>query len=449
MILRFLVKFLLLAIIVSGIVLFGSQWKLEKSLNQFIASVKSQADIKYESAKIDFSGEITINGVKVYHPVFEELFEASQIKVYRGSLYETLFSKFSFSSSELPDNAHIIFKNALISFKSPNWLKGPLPPATSYDILESSYCGSIKRFSMKEIQGMGYDYLAFAGEINYQLDRYSGSAIVKGFFDVDNLAKAQYQINVGNLMAWQESLSARAVGQAKSDQVIPMFELFDLTYQDQGYNDRKARYCSMKENIEMADYYTGHIKVVDELMMQVGVKLTEGFKTSYLQMIKPNTQSHWYFQPKPNFEFSSFDAYHFDDFIELSGLQLKVNDAPVKAFIETGSFKEIAKIPDLVKQQEADERKLKENEIYVTTKEYQSVSSSRVGRFVDYPIKVELKDGFFYEGRLTRTSNSQIWVTVRRHGGEVNMPINLSNIKSMQVEVTVKKKKVFGEEEKS
>jgi hypothetical protein len=443
MILRFLVKFLFLAIAVIALVLFGSKWKLEKTLDEFFAAAKPFVDIQYDSASVSLSGEITVNEITASNGLFGEFFKTNEIKLYKGSLYDLIFADNKLSLQELPEKAYIVFNDTFLSLNTVNSLKAKRPPASALDILSSAYCGSRKQISFKDFKNMGYEYMTFSGEINYQRDQYSNTVILKGFFDADNLAKTQYQINIGNLAKMLESFPMLFTGVMSYNQVKPVIELIDIHHFDQGYNERKANFCAKQENVSLDEYYTGHAQAFESLLNEVDVELTQDFKQAYPQLIKSGTQSHWYFQPKPGFEFSSFDAYAFNDYIDLAGFKLTINDKPVNSFISEGSFEKIAYIPTFIEQKQMRELNPDDSLNYKTfTKEYRSIALSRINQFIDSTIKIKLKNDLSYEGVLTRSSNNKFWVRVRKYNGDVTLPIKHSDVSSLKVLVPKRVKEV-------
>ncbi|WP_444997166.1 hypothetical protein [Aliikangiella sp. IMCC44359] len=433
--LRFLIKFLLLVIVLVAITMLTAQWKLEKDVNSFARVIAPFADFKYESARIGLSGEVKLNSISVYIHSLSTSVEIGELRLFVGSLYDLAFFESNVRHNKLPENAHLILQDVLVPFNSSllRALENNQTP-DSFDLLSAAYCGDIDRIGIQEMESMGYDYLAFSSKEFYMLDKYSGSVVLNGSVDIEELLNLEYQVNIGGVLGWIESMEERAIGQNQPDIISPNLSLLELRIKDQGYNLKKAEYCAAKENVSTDEYYAGHEKKVHEMMSKSGIDMKESFKQAYLNFIKPESALLWFIQPKASFDFEGLKYYTFDELRSEVGLRVAVDGEPVTEFFDgwtPENFSDIAN-KELVQRAEKDPTKSRYKMVTVT-RSYQNVIISRAEQYIDFKVRATRDDGMVYEGKLKKTSPKSLWITLRKQKGEVVIPLARTQIVKFEV----------------
>ncbi len=435
--LRFLIKFLLLTIILGAATKLIAEWKLEKDIDSLRRAVSPIADFEYESAKIGLNGEVKVNGISIFVHGLDAKMEIGEVRFFAGNLYQLALLKSNIQENKLPENGHIIFQNVLIPFNSALIEKAKAAKGkelTSWGILGSAFCGEQDSIGFAQLDGMGYDYLAFSGKEFYMLDKYSGSIVVNGELDIEDFFKLDYQLNIGSVLAWLDSTQERAVGVAQKDYVKPDLSLLEIRIKDKGYNLRKSQYCAQKQGVSVEEYYTGHVTKVTETLSAVGIDFLEPAQEAYAEVIKPESEFYWFMQPQASFEPEGVEFYTLAEFAELSRLRIKVNGTEVEAIAENWTAPKFAQIA----QKETEKREMKDPtkaryRTHLITKTYQDVLVNQADQFLNYQVKAWRDDGRVFQGKLTKTSNTSLWITVRKNRGEIVIPLARNKVVKFQV----------------
>ena len=413
MILRFLVKFLLLTIILAAIAILTAQWKLEKDLDEFRRLISPIADFNYESAKIGVTGEVKINSISMYFEPISTRMEIGELRVSVGNLYDLALFKSNLSQNIIPDSGYITLTDVLIPFnpKLIDAASDDLAPS-SMDLIKAAYCGDRDKIGLREIEAMGYDYLSFSGKDFFLLDKYSGSVVINGNIDVEEMFDVTYQVNIGGVMKWLETSRKREVGQFQEDVVEPDLALFELRVKDRGFNTKRAIYCTLKEGSETEEYYTKHVIEVEKLLNGVGIQFTDSAKKAYTDYIKPESELFFFLQPKANFDINGLTYYTADELMDLSGLRVAVNDVTVTEFLPGWTGETFNKISQNVLQKRAKEESTKPlYQTVIITKEYHDLPISTAPKYIGFKVRVKRDDGKIFIGVLSRTTEKSVWVT--------------------------------------
>jgi|GEM_PF-3284144 len=432
--LRFLVKYLLLAIILAAVIMLTAQWKLEKDINSFARAIQPFAEFDYESAKINLSGEVRINSIRLFIDAIDATVEIGELRFLAGNLYDLAFLESNLRHNQLPENAHLFLTDVLIPFNS-QLLKAmrPTTPPTSVDMINAAYCGENDRLSIEQIEAMGYDYLAFSGKEFYMLDKYSGSVVVNGNFDIEDMFDIEYQFNISGVMAWLESLQVRQIGQFQQDVVQPQLSLLEIRVTDRGFNQNKAEYCAIKEEVATEDYYAGHLAAVEKLLTDANIQWKDSAKTAYAQMMKPDSQVLWFVQPNANFEWEGLKYYTFEELQDLSDLRVTVNGEPVSEFFEGWTAESFDEVAGIVLRKRAEENNTQLYREVVIDKSYQSVNPVRAEEFVSQQVRITRDDGRVFEGTLSRISDKSLWLYQRLPTGDITIPFARNRVTKFEV----------------
>jgi len=435
MMLRFLVKFLLFTIIlVVGAVLY-SQWKLDKDLQRFARQLSPVVEFDFESARVDYAGEVRINSIKAFIAPLGATLEIGELSFSADNLFQLIRLESNLKNRVLPDRIRVSLKDALVLIDA-NLLRTlkPRSQAASSDLLQSAFCGEVDQFGIKQIEAMGYNYFSFSGDANYRLDKHSGSIVLTGRLDIEDFSKIDYQLSIGSVLLWLESFEKKIINESDLENMKPELTFIEIKEQDQGYNLRKAEYCSIRQQVPLQDYYPGYVRQVDNLLQQVDIKLTELFKPLLEQAIKPGSNTTWRFAPKPNFRYPGYKYYDYQEFVKLSGFNLRINHSPVEAILDNWNFSRFSKIAEIEAAKKTPPKK--PGQLYrsvVVSQSFQSVKPEALDNYLNYQVNIKREGQRSYSGKLTHTTAKNISVLQRSVQGEVTFMIPRSEIESAEV----------------
>jgi hypothetical protein len=432
--LRFITKFLLLAIILVGGGMYAAHWKLQKEVKDFSDQVRPFMDFDYQSTSVGMDGEMRIRGISIFVQHIGAHIEIGEMKFFAGNLFELMRLESKLQERQLPEKAYISFDDVLLPFDSKLMVEmdKQIKP-TSLDVLNTAYCGNIARFGLDEYEKMGYSYLSFSTDLHYLLDQYSGNLVITGSTDIEEMNYSEFQINISGVLSWLEELDQISLFGGEGGFITPDLSLVEMRIQDKGYNLRKAEYCDKQQQGE-TNYYSGHIDAVKSLLQEVQVELPEALSQGYYQAIQPDSQVNILVKPKVTFDFKNVPNYDYAQLIDAAGVQVTVNNQDIPLAIEGASFTQFERLLQYAKDKEDAAARPKDRYKMVTIPQsFQQVATSSIGQYKDYRARITRDDNQVYEGKLARFSNDRIWIVVRGKTGEVTIPVRRNRLKLVEI----------------
>lgn len=441
--LRFIAKFLFILTILVVLSTAALQWKVKKNIEDFAFSMEPFFSFDYESSSISLIGEVNIHSISIFSENIGSKVHIGQIKISLGSLYQLAF--FDLIDLPLPSHAYISFQDILIPFsdKIVENLSQKTPPS-SWDILQTVYCGNTEKFDLRELESMGYSYLLFNSHHAYSHNEGDDVSSVHGSLNAEDLVSIDYKVNLDDVTTWIDYLNKVRLG-FDEDLITSLgLSFMDINIKDRGFNLRKAGYCAKKEMISLAAYYSGHADKVEGLLSQVEIQMTPSFKQHYLQSVKPDSQLNVILEPKAGFKLNAAKNYSYQQLADLLRLKLKVNDTLIENYVENGTTEKFSKIAGFrreVKVQVQEQNQGSSDYHYETIKiikAFQPILLSAAGQYIDERVRLVRQGGKSFEGKLIKISENKLWLEIEVDSGEVLLPIDLKQIESFDVYLEVK-----------
>ncbi len=436
---RFLIKFLLLAIIVTLSLMLFAQWRVDKEVESIVAKISPFVELKYESTSISYTGEISINSIELYSPQSSIGIEIGKLKFSIGSLVDLATFKSRLEDRVLPKKGYLIIEDFLLPFNSQVLRAAKtLEKKSSLELIQWSYCKSFEDYGLSAMDAMGYDYIAGDHELHYMFDDYSGSIIINGSSEVEEAFKSEFQLNIGNIRNWLKALDENQQSNIDLAVALPQLSLLEVRTSDIGYNLRKAQMCAVREGVSVEDYYTGHINAVSSLFNDVQLSLGESFNELYPLFIKPNSEFYWFMQPKPTFDPLALSYYSYEDFIIHGGLKVLINKKPLNIEPNSWSMEKFdqIKINYLEKQRQTQETPNQYQTVLVK-QEYQQKPIGQVARFIGAKAKILRADGKLFEGKIVKVDSRRVWLQIVSSEGELELSVMPKDIRRLEVLVKV------------
>ncbi len=433
--LRFIVKILLLLAVLGVAAIMTAQWKLNNELDDFAKKIGPFVDFRYESAKMGLTGEVEINEISLFLEPVSTTIEIGKVRFLAGTLLDMVFLGAKARKNEFPESGHLELVDVLIPFND-TLLRAinDDSPTTSFEILQAANCGNLEKLRIPELIEMGYGYVSLSSKNYYSLDKYSGSVVMNGSFDVEEMSYMDYQVNIGGVLSWIEYLKGFQTGQFSSSSNLPHVSLLDFRLQDRGYNQKLATYCAKKKNIEVEAYFSGHMDEIERMLKSGGMVISDEAKSAYLEGMQPESKVHWLIQPKATFDFEGVSYYTYDELIEQSGFSVSINDKPVESILDSWSGEAFNKIAarELVRRAKDDPESTHYKNLK-QTKKFQSVRLSSVGDYLNYKVRIVRNDKRKFVGKLSRVSKKQVWLTMYAGGGNAVIPLYRSRMRKLEV----------------
>ncbi len=424
--LKILIRFAIFAFFIGISLYIGVQWKLSQDLDYFVSHSSYGAKFKYGSSSISPTGEITINDIKINIPTAETKITIKQLKYSAGSILDMAFIRTQLGKNEFPKILSLKVKEAIIPL-SPRLVellsKGE--KINTWDAVNSSACGNVKKIGLHEYVEMGYNYLVLSSESQFKEDYYSGNLKGNGWIDIEQTNRTEFQLDLAGFYEY--------ISQDDVKKEPPSLEFLDLTIVDQGYNRHRNEFCSLKTNSKSDDYIREHVKTVAQKLDSVDIKMTLSGVNAYQLLMQPNSKLHLQFKPEFSFTFADFGYYDEREIRELLGLTIEVNQQLYSNLFNNWALDRFNKIETREITTKTEQSKNRFFENVIVRRSFHQEDKKLMNKFINAKIKVEKLDGENILGVLQRNEKQQLVIERRISGGTVASVIEPHQVKKFFV----------------
>jgi len=424
--LRILIRFVVFAFFISLSLYVGVQWKLSQDLDYLVSQSGYGARFTYGSSSISPTGEITINDIKVNIPSEEIKITINQLKYSAGSILDMAFIRTQMGKNEFPKKLSLKIKEAII----------PLSPRlveiftkddvrNTWDAVNASACGKVKKIGLQEYVEMGYDYLVLSTELQFKEDYYSGNLKGYGWIDIEQTNRTEFQLDLAGFYEYLTQSDIKASP--------PSLDYLDLTIVDQGYNRHRNEFCSLKAGNESEDYVREHVKTVVQKLDSVDIKMTLSGASAYELLMKPNSQLHIEFKPEVSFTFADFGYYDEREIRDLLGLTVEINQQLYSNLVNNWALDRFNRIETREITTKSEQTKNRFFENIIVHRSFHLEDKKSMEEFINFEIKVVKLDGKSIQGVLQQNEKQQLVIIRQINGGTISSVINAKQVKEFFV----------------
>jgi len=424
--LRILIRLVVFAFFIGLSLYVGVQWKLSQDLDYLVSKSGYGARFTYGSSSISLTGEITINDIKVNIPSEEIKITISQLKYSAGSILDMAFIRTQIGKNEFPKKVSLKVKEAIIPLSSrliEIYTKNDV--RTTWDAVNASACGKVKKIGLQEYVEMGYDYLVLSTEVQFKEDYYSGNLRGYGWIDIEQTNRTEFQLDLAGFYEYLTQSDAKTSP--------PSLDYLDITIVDQGYNRHRNEFCSLKAGNESEDYVREHVKTVVQKLDSVDIKMTLSGKSAYELLMKPNSQLHLEFKPEVSFTLADFGYYDEREIRELLGLTVEINQQLYSNLVNNWALDRFNRIETREITTKSEQSKNRFFENIIVHRSFYLEDKKSMDRFINSKIRVVKLDGKNIEGVLQKNENQQLVIVRQINGGTLSSVISAKQVKEFFV----------------
>jgi len=422
--LRLIKKTVIFAIAISASLYIGVQWKLNEDLKYLSSRLAGNVSVEYDNAVLTLSGNVILSKVKLYFRTENINVSIEQLSYSSGSIFRMAFLRKQLKGNTIAENTHIKLDNVVLSL-TPSLVKliNSMEDPGTLDSLTATSCGNVKQLGINEYFSMGYDQIAFSSELKLSRNAATGSLTIQGNADVKNTSQASFSLTLDNVFDANQ--------QVVFDDGLRHISYLDIVAKDNGYNQRRNNFCSVKEKLTANEYIEKHIKDVADKLKSVGIGLTAQGKKSYKMYLLSSSEYHLTLQPQAIFTMKDFGYYDEAELRELLGLKYTINQQTVGQVFEHWDLNEFNKI-DFSKD---DEQVAGVNpyQTVVVHRTYQLENINQAKTYVKYKVRVTKKSGKKFEGKLASVNDKGLVLSMNLHGGSIQKNIKWQDVKQFYV----------------
>lgn len=424
--LRILIRLIVFAFFIGLSLYIGVQWKLSQDLDYLVSQTGYGAKFSYSSSSISVTGEITINDIKINIPTEEVKISVNQLKYSAGSILDMAFIRTQLGKNEFPKTLSLKIKEAIIPL-SPRLVELFVQNEnrTTWDAVNASACGKVKKIGLQEYVEMGYDYLVLSSEMQFKEDYYSGNLKGHGWLDIEETSHIEFQFD---LAGFYEYLTQKDI-----KTTAPNLEFLDLVIIDKGYNRHRNEFCSLKAGNTSENYVTEHVKTVSQKLNSVGIKMTLSGENAYQLLMQPDSQFHLQIKPEVSFTFADFGYYDEREIRDLLGLTIEVNQQLFSNIFNSWGLDRFNKIEvrEITTKSEQTKNRFFEN--IIVHRSFHPENKKDIDNFINAEIKVVKIDGKTIQGVLQRNEKNRLIIIRQTQGGTITSEISGNQIKEFYV----------------
>jgi len=141
-------------------------------------------------------------------------------------------------------------------------------------------CGNVRQFDINTMKRMGFSEMLMDINLDYRGDNQARKVHLDLFVDIQDLAETRMEMAISADPSQLQN-PMMASGNAR-------LETLSFSYADQGYNQRRDRFCAAESGIKPDEYRQQHRQLFVQWLNASGVELPDSLLTAYFDLQKPD-----------------------------------------------------------------------------------------------------------------------------------------------------------------
>lgn len=182
-------------------------------------------------------------------------------------------------------------------------------------------CGGVRQFDINAMKRMGYDEMLMDINLNYRGDVQARKVSLDMFMDIQDMAETRIEMAF-SADPGQLQNPMMASGNAR-------LETLSVSYRDQGYNQRRDRFCAAESGVKPAEYQQQHRQLLSQWLDGNGVALPETLLAAYFDLQQPGAGMAMSMRPVGGVGAAELMMQDPMDLLRSLNMQFSVNDKPL------------------------------------------------------------------------------------------------------------------------
>ncbi len=220
--------------------------------------------------------------------------------------------------------------------------------------------------------------------------------------------------------------------------LTPRLAKINLVIRDDGFNQRRNRYCAAKSGKPVNEYLADHVRLVTEHLRASGINLGPGLIAAYQGYLIAGGELIITATPPAPITPAELSNYSPADVIKLLGLTLKVNSTAVTDLTVNWDAANVVKAlgitpaPTPEPEEIAPAPVVPEKPIVIQPT-YHLISINALSQYKGKVAKLRTTNGIEYRGQLDTIAEDIVRITMRKPGGSVTLSLRTNDITSAEV----------------
>lgn len=423
---RLLLRLFIFVVVISLSLYIGVQWKLKQDLEEIDKQLGSSIKFDFETSAITLTGQVVVGGIELRFGNPKINVSINKIRLNSGSIFKMAFLSSQFQEKTIPESFSLILDDVVIPL-TPELVKfiTTIEQPDSWSTMSAVGCGKVKSLAMSQYFAMGYDYLVFSSETQYEKDSYNGNLIGTSRWSVEDTSDVKIDFNIAGFF---ESLNMQA-----ARPVTPSIESMSIELNDQGYNRNRNEYCGLKSEQRPEVYLGNHVKEVKRKFDQTGIKITPTGIRFYTEYLQPNSRLNINIQPQPSFSIADFGFYNESEIRGILGLDLKLNGNNVGVLFNDWSHDKFSQIVFIDPNDDEDDEQNKRYETVIIKRSFQPAAVSEIAQMVGEQARITEKDGQQHIGQIFKIEEQRVFIATPRDGGTIERSVPISQVSQLEI----------------
>lgn len=353
--------------------------------DNLIALATPLVSISYDGTTSSlWSGQAGLTGLEIRPNGMDSVVRIGELTVEAGDLPGLFAITGTLGKGSTPDTLRLNLKHMQFDVDSALFQDVPHAPGI-WGLFGQSFgalaCGNRNQFSAADLRRMGIRTIEFDLHIGYTLDRAAKSIAMQ----VNGL---NYNLNTIDLTMSAQLPQDAGLSQMMS--VKPQLTSTHLHVSDRGWNARWREFCAAESQQSEEDFLAAHTAAVRAAFVRRGIGVSDGMTQHYRELLADSAELDITLRPAQPVNLDGLRFYAPDDLLYYLNPVVTVNTTPVPIEVTSLDSATVAK---------ARERKVE------TTKEatgYQSVPLDKLQQYRGSQVRLTLKNGRVFEGKLVR-----------------------------------------------
>jgi len=454
-------RIILIALAGLVVVALGANWYYTREIRQQLDRVAAAASmfgtLSYDSVRLSPRGAIHINALEFLPRGGDgQGVRVDRIALRTGGLGELISLKREVESGRLPPELGIELQG--LAFSLGDLPPGPGPAFSSpagggapVGGFAAAGCDGRSHFSIDDLIDMDYYLIDADLEAHYRL--IDGGRQIRQFVRVRSRDAGEFAVEaIVDLMAGSRNTTELMLALQRAD-----LRSFSLAYEDLGFYDRMLAFCAARTDMDRDDYIAHHIEAWQSQWAALGARPAPELVEAYSDFVESPDR----FQVRSRTEYAvalaTIGEYALPDFLERMDTVVSISDsdpvpvdieasapaprvagsgdAPAEPGGETDSAAERGRFDDAERARGGAERIEQARRTAAARAEarWRDVAPADLADHIDRPVRVEMRSGRRFFGRLERIEPGTVHLRFVGDSGYYVRPLSRDEVRAVAV----------------
>ncbi|MBS98689.1 MAG: hypothetical protein CMI01_08430 [Oceanospirillaceae bacterium] len=323
----FSILVLLPAILAAGA--YGFYWYQVKSYaDRFVEQAMPVAEVTYGAIYAHPLGEVGVDGVNIRLHTDGTTIPIDSIRIKSQDPLFFLDPQGRIESGDWPPYLSLMINGLEVGLNS-GLIKSMEAQAAEMASLSADAvspnalaCGDVQNLDTQALREMGYNRVKMDLMSSLQVNPAERLVRVMANADLDAIGRSNMDIEL--------SVASSNLAPSQMLAANPRLQRIELEYQDGGYNIRRNRFCSEKAGVEVDAYLAEHRRLLEQMLLSQGVDLPEPVWAMYTGVNQPRGRINVVIDPPGGLGPEVMAGMSAPtELIERLNMRVRVNDQPV------------------------------------------------------------------------------------------------------------------------